>query len=69
MIGTVGGGTTLDTQKECLQIMDCYGADKSNKFAEIIGATLLAGEVSICAALSNGEFIKAHIRKRIAKKK
>ena len=64
IVGTVGGGTHLDTQKECLQIMDCYGAGKSDKFAEIIGATLLAGEVSICAGLANGEFIKAHIRKR-----
>lgn len=64
IIGTLGGGTHLDTQKECLEIMDCYGEGKSDKLAEIIGATLLAGEISICAGLASGEFIKAHIRKR-----
>lgn len=67
ILGTVGGGTHLDTQRECLEIMGCYGENKSDKFAEIIGATLLAGELSICAALSSGEFINAHIRKRLAK--
>lgn len=25
VIGTVGGGTALATQKECLKMMDCYG--------------------------------------------
>lgn len=24
-VGTVGGGTSLATQKECLQLMECYG--------------------------------------------
>ncbi len=24
-VGTVGGGTSLATQKECLQLIDCYG--------------------------------------------
>lgn len=60
IVGTVGGGTALPTQKECLQMMDCYGEGKAKKFAEIIGAVLLAGELSIAAALSAGHFSSAH---------
>lgn len=64
MVATVGGGTTLPTQRECLAIMDCDGPGKSDKFAEILAATLLAGEISICAALASGAFIRAHAKKR-----
>jgi hydroxymethylglutaryl-CoA reductase (NADPH) len=60
IVGTVGGGTHLPTAKECLGIMDCAGADKAAKFAEICAATALAGEISIIGALSAGEFAKAH---------
>ena len=59
-VATVGGGTSLGTQKECLQIMDCYGASKARKFAEIISASLLAGELSFAAAIASGEFVDAH---------
>jgi hydroxymethylglutaryl-CoA reductase (NADPH) len=64
VVGTVGGGTHLGTQRECLNIMDCYGPGKAKKFAEIIAATILAGEISICAALSSDKFISAHIAAR-----
>ncbi|HEU4495910.1 MAG TPA: hydroxymethylglutaryl-CoA reductase, partial [Flavobacterium sp.] len=60
IVGTVGGGTSLPTQKECLQMMDCYGEGKAKKLAEIIGAVLLAGELSIAAAISAGHFTGAH---------
>lgn len=60
IVGTVGGGTSLPTQKECLQMMGCYGEGKAKKFVEIIGAVLLAGELSIAAALSAGHFSSAH---------
>ncbi|MGZ5243149.1 MAG: hydroxymethylglutaryl-CoA reductase [Bacteroidia bacterium] len=60
IVGTVGGGTHLPTQRECLEILDCYGEGKARKFAEICGATVLAGELSIAAALSSGQFAKAH---------
>jgi hydroxymethylglutaryl-CoA reductase (NADPH) len=60
MIGTVGGGTSLPTQMECLQMMDCYGPGKAKKLAEICGALVLAGEISIAAALSAGHFSAAH---------
>lgn len=60
IVGTVGGGTSLPTQRECLEIMDCYGTGKAKKFAEICGALCLAGEISIIAALSVGHFAAAH---------
>lgn len=60
VVGTVGGGTHLPTQRECLQLMDCYGQGKARKFAEICGAVVLAGELSIAAALSAGHFTQAH---------
>jgi hydroxymethylglutaryl-CoA reductase (NADPH) len=60
IVGTVGGGTRFPTQRECLELMDCYGDGKARKFAEICGATALAGELSIAAALSAGQFAKAH---------
>jgi hydroxymethylglutaryl-CoA reductase (NADPH) len=60
IVGTVGGGTSLPTQRECLEIMDCYGAGNAQKFAEICGAVVLSGELSIAAALSAGHFSMAH---------
>ncbi len=60
IVGTVGGGTSLPTQRECLELLDCYGQGKARKFAEICGALVLAGEISIAAALSAGQFSSAH---------
>lgn len=60
IVGTVGGGTSLPTQRECLEIMDCYGEGNAQKFAEICGAVVLSGELSIAAALSAGHFSMAH---------
>lgn len=67
VVGTVGGGTSLPTQKECLELMDCYGEGKAIKFAEICGAVVLAGELSIAAALAAGHFSAAH--KKFGRKK
>jgi hydroxymethylglutaryl-CoA reductase (NADPH) len=66
VVGTVGGGTCLPTQNECLQLLQCTGPGSARKLAEICGALALAGEVSIAAALASGEFTKAHrlFRKR-----
>ena len=67
IVGTVGGGTSLPTQRECLELLDCYGPGKARKFAEICGALALAGELSIAAALSAGHFSAAH--KKFGRKK
>lgn len=60
IVGTVGGGTHLGTQRECLEIMGCYGAGNARKLAEITAGVCLAGELSILAALAEGHFVSAH---------
>lgn len=60
IVGTVGGGTNLPTQKECLALLGCQGKDTAKKFAEICAATALAGELSITGALAGGYFAEAH---------
>ena len=62
IVGTVGGGTGLPTQRECLEILDCYGAGNARKFAEVTAGVCLAGELSIVAALAAGHFVAAHER-------
>ena len=62
IVGTVGGGTHLPTQRECLELLDCYGPGKARKFAEITAGVCLAGELSILAALAAGHFAAAHER-------
>ncbi len=59
-VGTVGGGTKLPCQNEALSIMGCVGAGKAKKFAEIVAATVLAGELSTLAAEAAGELASAH---------
>lgn len=60
VVGTVGGGTVLPTQKECLELMDCHGDKKAKKFAEICASLALAGEISIASAHSAGHYTSAH---------
>lgn len=67
IVGTVGGGTHLPTARACLEMLGCYGAGKAKAFAEICAATVLAGELSIIAALASGEFAAAHAKYRPAK--
>jgi hydroxymethylglutaryl-CoA reductase (NADPH) len=59
-VATVGGGTGLGTSRECLEMLGCAGAGRAAKFAEIVAATLLAGELSMGAAIASGEFVQAH---------
>lgn len=60
MVGTVGGGTWLPGQKQCLELMGCTGPDSARRLAEICGATVLAGELSIAAAMASHDFAQAH---------
>jgi len=59
-VATVGGGTALPTPREALSIMDCVGTGKARKFAEIVAAAILGGEISMGAAIAAGEFVAAH---------
>ncbi|MGH7585528.1 MAG: hydroxymethylglutaryl-CoA reductase [Gemmatimonadales bacterium] len=60
IVATHGGGTSLATQRECLEILGCHGKGKVNKFAEIISAVVLAGELSLAAAISSLEWVSSH---------
>jgi hydroxymethylglutaryl-CoA reductase (NADPH) len=64
VVGTVGGGTDLPTQSACLDLLDCHGDGSAPKFAEIVAATVVGGELAIAAALANGRFIDAHRHNR-----
>ncbi|MEO8759615.1 MAG: phosphotransferase [Bacteroidia bacterium] len=60
VIGTVGGGTSIEKQHEGLKIMDCAGEGKVNRFAQLIAGFALSLEISTYAAIVSGEFAKAH---------
>ncbi|GAA4406197.1 hydroxymethylglutaryl-CoA reductase [Nibrella viscosa] len=65
VIGTYGGGTGLPTQRECLELMGCYGAGQVNKLAEIIAGVVAAGELSLAAAISSLDWVSSHEAKRV----
>ena len=60
IVGTYGGGTGLATQRECLELLGCYGKGKVRKFAEIVAATVLCGELSLGSAIVAEEWVNAH---------
>ncbi len=60
IVATYGGGTHLGTQRECLEMLDCYGKGKVRKFAEIVAATVLCGEISLGSAIVAEEWVSAH---------
>ena len=65
MVGTVGGGTELATQKEALSILGIDGGNNgknAQKFAEIIAGAVLAGEISLLASEAEGSLAQAHER-------
>jgi len=62
IVGTVGGGTKLPTQKACLDILGLSGTGHARAFAEVAAGLALAGELSIIAALTAGHFTRAHQR-------
>ena len=62
IIATFGGGTSLPTQRECLEMLDCYGANRVHKLAEIMAAVVLAGDLSLSAAVMTDEWVSSHER-------
>lgn len=66
-VGTVGGGTVLTGQGACLEILGVKGAgarpaENSARLASLICSTVLAGELSLMAALVNSDLVKSHMR-------
>jgi len=65
MVGTVGGGTGLATQKEALTLLGVAGGDdgkNAKRLAEITAAAVLAGEISLLSALEEGILAQSHIK-------
>lgn len=60
VVATYGGGTGLPTQKECLEVLGCYGKGRVMKFAEIVAATVLCGELSLAAAVVSDQWVSSH---------
>jgi hydroxymethylglutaryl-CoA reductase (NADPH) len=60
IVATYGGGTGLPTQRECLEVLGCYGKGKVTKFAEIVAGVALAGELSLGAAISSLDWVSSH---------
>jgi hydroxymethylglutaryl-CoA reductase (NADPH) len=60
IVATYGGGTGLPTQRECLEILGCYGRGKVNRLAEIVAGVALAGEISLGAAISSVDWVSSH---------
>jgi hydroxymethylglutaryl-CoA reductase (NADPH) len=66
-LGTVGGGTGLATQSECLSMLGVKGGgdppgSNARKLAEIIASACLAGELSLLGALASQDLAKAHAK-------
>ncbi|KAK6736997.1 hypothetical protein RB195_019595 [Necator americanus] len=67
-VGTVGGGTILRPQNECLQMLSCAGPSPSTPgaharhLAEVICSTVLAGELSLMAALVTDQLVSSHMK-------
>uniref|UniRef100_A0A8C5QGY5 3-hydroxy-3-methylglutaryl coenzyme A reductase n=1 Tax=Leptobrachium leishanense TaxID=445787 RepID=A0A8C5QGY5_9ANUR len=66
-VGTVGGGTTLAPQQSCLQMLGVQGAstdspgENARQLAQIVCATVMAGELSLMSALAAGHLVKSHM--------
>ncbi|QGX95132.1 hydroxymethylglutaryl-CoA reductase (NADPH) [Haloplanus rallus] len=64
-VGTVGGGTTLPTQREALELLGVAGGgdpagSNADALAESIAVGALAGELSLLAALGSRHLSSAH---------
>ncbi|HLF56515.1 MAG TPA: hydroxymethylglutaryl-CoA reductase [Thermoanaerobaculia bacterium] len=60
IVATHGGGTGLPTQRECLQMLGCTGRGTVRKLAEIVAGVVLAGEISLAAAISSLDWVSSH---------
>jgi hydroxymethylglutaryl-CoA reductase (NADPH) len=62
LVGTVGGGSGQGTAAECLDLLGVRGAGGANLLAEVLAATVLAGDLSLLASFCTHEFVAAHER-------
>jgi hydroxymethylglutaryl-CoA reductase (NADPH) len=62
-VGTVGGGTTLPSAREWLEVIGCGGAGRVYRFAQIVAAAALCLEISASASMATAgseNFFSAH---------
>jgi len=64
-LGATGGGTQLDTQREALAMLGVSPDPERRgeavmRLAEIVGAVVLAGELSLMAAFTSQDLARAH---------
>lgn len=66
-VGTIGGGTVLPAQSAMLAMLGVKGSvagepgANAKRFASIVAASVLAGELSLNAALASNHLISAHM--------
>lgn len=66
-VGTIGGGTILEAQGAMLDLLGVRGShpttpgENARQLSRIIAASVLAGELSLCAALAAGHLVRAHM--------
>lgn len=60
IVGSVGGGTKLPSQRACLELLGLAGPGHAQALAEVCAGLCLAGEISLTAALCAGDFTRAH---------
>ncbi len=60
VVGSVGGGTSLAQQRECLELIGCAGPGCSHKLAEVIAGFCLALDLSTLSAIASDQFARAH---------
>lgn len=66
-VGTLGGGTILEPQAAMLDMLGVRGAhpvtpgENARRLARVIASIVLAGELSLNAALAAGHLVKAHM--------
>lgn len=63
IVGTVGGGTGLPSQRAGLDILGLAGPGHAGALAEVTAALCLAGELSIIGAFCANEFTSAHAKR------
>jgi hydroxymethylglutaryl-CoA reductase (NADPH) len=67
-VGTVGGGTHLDAQASCLDVIGVKGAsqnkpgENAQKLAKVVCATVMAGELSLMSALATNDLVNSHMK-------
>ena len=73
-VGTIGGGTILEPQSAMLDVLGVRGphptepGTNARQLAKIVACAVLAGELSLCAALAAGHLVQSHMAHNRAKK-